>query len=395
MRLRLVVCIVLVAVAVWGPRSLRAQEGSPIQVELKPTPLANANGLGKATGSATLDAASGWVTLTMKLPDGYKIPEKTVFEGWLVDAGAIASPANNAATADERFGPRYGNRTVAALENAIGYWLTAGQLVDDGKGNLTAAMKWPNYNLAPYDTVFITIETDGNVAPWDPRPGSNILQGAISDGKPGEAVDVDKLLGPMPDLSTGQGISLRLTRLGEAAGLKGATGKAFILTEAAAAEIDVKLPAGAKLPDGAVLEAWVTDAGRLTPFGKTHVHNADNKLGPSLNNAYLGAIMDAIPFSTSLGVLKADSSGTYTLQVQWQKYAFRVYDIVSVTLEADGDTGKWNPRPGTPVLVGPITPDVDMPSLLAMPGDEDMAPPSEAGRVTAPPPTAAATQAAK
>lgn len=395
MRLRLVVCIVLVIVAVLIPRSLRAQQTGPVRVELKPTPLANTNGLDKATGSATLEAAGGWITMTMKLPDGYKIPDKTIFEGWLSDSGALNNPNNSASTADERFGPRYGNRTVGALENAIGYWLTVGQLVDDGKGNLTAAMKWPNYNLSPYDSVTITIETDGNVTPWDPRPGSNILQGAISDGKPAEDVDVDKLLGPMPDLSTGQGISLKTTKLAEAAGLKGVTGKAFILTEGAAAEVDVKLPAGAKIPEGAVLEAWVSDAGRLTPFGKTHAHIADNKLGPSLNNAYLGAIMDAMPFSTSLGVLKADASGMYTLQVHWPKYAFRVYDIVSVTIEADGDTGKWNPRPGTPALVGAITPDVDVASLLAMPGDEDMAPPSEMGRLAPPAPTAAATQAAK
>jgi hypothetical protein len=394
MRFRPLISFLIVIAVVMPGLLARGQASGPVLVQLQLTPLGNGNGFAGATASALVDKAGGWLTITFKLPDGYKIPDKTVFEGWITDAGALTSPANSAADLDTKYGPRYGNRTIAALFDAIPYWLTAGVLVDDGKGNLTTAMKWPNYNLGPYDMVTITIETDGNVTPWDPRPGSTIMLGQIADGKPADEVDIDRLLGPAPDLSAGQGISLKLTKLGENAGLKGATGRAFILTEAAAAEIEVKLPAGAKVPEGAVLEGWVVDAGRLVPFGPSHAHLGDNKLGPSFNNAYLAAIADAIPFSTSLGVLKADDKGVLRLQIHWPKYAFRVYDLVAITLEADGDKAPWNPRPGTPVLIGAINPDTNIAGMIPLPGDEDLAPPSDMGRLTPPPATAAATAVA-
>ncbi len=392
MRVRQVVVVVATLIAAYLPvHAMQAQATGPVQVALLPTPLGAANGFADATASAIVEKQEGWLTVTFKLPAGYKIPDKTVFEGWITDAGALSSPANSATTLDQKYGPRYGSRTISTMMDAIPYWLTAGQLVDDGKGNLTTAMKWPNYNFGAYDMVAISIETDGNVRPWDPRPGSTIMLGQIANSQPTGEVDIDKLMGPMPDMSVGQGIVLKLAKTGEMAGLKGATGKAFVLTEGAAAEIDVKLPASAKLPQGAVLEGWVVDGGLLGPFGPSHAHLADNKLGPAYNNAYYSAIADAIPFPTSLGVLKAGDNGQYSLQVHWLKYAFRVYDIVVITLEADGDQGTWNPRPGTPVLIGAISSDTDIaPLLAAVPGADDMAPLSQMGRLM---PTAAATQA--
>jgi hypothetical protein len=383
--------IIVIALAAPG-LLLRAQADAPVLVELKPTPLGSGNGFANATAAALVDRTGGWLTITLKLPDGYQIPEKTVFEGWITDGGALTSPANSAGDKDQQYGVRYGNRTIATLFNSIPYWLSAGALVEDGQGNLTTVMKWPNYNFGPYDMVTITIETDGNETPWDPRPGSTILSGQIADGKPADEVDIDALMGPLPDLGAARGISLRLTKPAENAGMKGATGKALILIESATADMEVRLPANAKIPEGAVLEGWVVDSGKLGPFAPSNAHLADNKLGPAFNNSYLSAIADAIPFSTSLGVLKADDKGIYRAQIHWKKYAFRVYDLVVITLEADGDKAPWNPRPGTPALIGAISPDTNIAPMLTMPGEEDLVPLSDMGRLL--PPTAAATEAA-
>src|SRR5207248_4178001 len=136
---------IIVAVIVPGLLT-RAQATSPVLVPLQLTPLGSSNGFAGATASALVDKAGGWLTITLKLPDGYKIPDKTIFEGWITDAGAITAPANSAADLDTKYGPRYGNRTIATLFDAIPYWLTAGALGTDGKGNLTTAMKGPHYN---------------------------------------------------------------------------------------------------------------------------------------------------------------------------------------------------------------------------------------------------------
>jgi hypothetical protein len=392
MSLRRLLSLILVIIIAAPALVMRAQNEPAIQVTLSPTPLGSSNGFAAATATALVDKAGGWLTITMKLPEGYTVPEKTVFEGWISDGSALTSPANSAADLDQKYGPRYGSRTIASMFNSVPYWLSAGALVDDGKGSLTTAMKWPNYNLRPYDTVNITIETDGNETPWDPRPGSTILTGQIAEGKNAEEIDIDQAMGPMPDLGVAQGVTLRLTKLAENAGMKGATGRAFVLIESAGAQLEVRLPANAKVPEGAVLEGWVVDGGKLT-FGPTHAHDTDNKLGPAFNNAYLSAIADAIPFSMSLGVLQPDDKGVYRLQIHWKKYAFRVYDLVVITIEADGDRPPWNPRPGTPGLIGAINPETNIVPMLAMPGAEDMAPLSDMGRLVPATATAAATAA--
>ncbi len=386
--------VVLIVVLVIPALTTRAQAPTVFQVTLKPVSPGDKNGFAGMTGTAIVEKAEGWIIINAKLPEGYKTPPKTVFEGWITDMGGLFDPlkANNAQPSDQKFGPRFANRTIASLIDSIPYSLTTGALVDDGKGNLSVAMKWPNYNFGPFDMVVITLESDGNEAPWDPRPGGPVLMGLIAEGKPTNDVDIDKVMGPMPSLSAGQGVALKATKLGEAAGLRGASGKAIILTESAAADIAVTLPEGVKVPEGAVLEAFVADGGKLGNFGPSHAHLADNKLGLPYDNAYVSAIFDAVPFATSLGVLKADDKGVYRLQVFWQKYAFRVYDVVLITLESDGDKAPWNPRPGTPVLVGAITPNTDPSALMAMPGADDMVPPSDAGRIL---PAPAATQAAK
>jgi hypothetical protein len=375
MRRILLVIVSLIVVNALLPASRpvsAGQEQAPevVQVELKPTALAEQAGF-KTTGTAIVNKKAGWAVFSMKLPEGYKTPDKTVFEGWVVHSGAYEKPETLAARSKhQQFGPSYANKTLAVLTDAIPFWLTMGAMVDDGQGTLMAAVRWPNYNFGPYDTLTVTIETDGNKAPWDPRPGAPFLRGLFSEAKPyTEPVDVEKLVGPMPDLSSAQGVSLRPTKLGDAAGFKGITGRAFLLIEQGAAEIEVKL-GNSKIPEGAVLEAFIADGGKLGNFGASHAHEADNQFGPADANAYIHTIADAIPFATSLGVLKADDQGVFRAQIRWPSYAFRVYTVVMITVEADGNKAPWNPRPGTPILVGAISPDTNVTALMALPPKE-------------------------
>src|SRR5438874_2416423 len=132
MRLRFVLSLIILWIFITPPRAASAQ--GPLAVPLLPTPLAQANGLGEVTGSAVVDIDGGWLTITMKLPNGYKVPNKSAFEGWLADLGALQPPLNHASNGDQKFGPSYANRTLAAMTNAIPYWLTAGALLPNNDG---------------------------------------------------------------------------------------------------------------------------------------------------------------------------------------------------------------------------------------------------------------------
>src|SRR5258706_11664905 len=193
MILRLILSLVILSIFVAAPRAAHADEGT-LQVTLYPTPLAEANGLADAYATALFDEGGGWTTITMKLPNGYKAPDKAVFEGWLIDTPE-GQPLSHASNNDQQFGPSYANRSLSNMSNSIPYWLTLGALSPNADGTLSVAMKWPNYNLSPYTAIAVTIETDGNVKPWDPRPGSTILRGVISEGKKADEPDIDKLMG--------------------------------------------------------------------------------------------------------------------------------------------------------------------------------------------------------
>lgn len=180
--------IIAICCSLLGGALVRAAPEVGLKVSLTVTDVGKTHGLTAATGSVVIDKGGEWVVFTVKLPQGYTIPDKTVFEGWLTAAGTLGADAvASTSLADEKFGPRYANRTLATLSETIPYVLTAGALQSDGKGNLTTALKWPNYNFAPYKGVMITAETDGNERPWDPRPGATIMTGKIAD-----AVDSDR-----------------------------------------------------------------------------------------------------------------------------------------------------------------------------------------------------------
>jgi hypothetical protein len=135
----------------------------------------------------------------------------------------------------------------------------------------------------------------------------------------------------------GEKIVLEATPQAEKAGVENVSGEAIVDVFGGEAQVKVSLPDGVDLPEGAVFEAWLVDVG---PSGADEASVAGRDW-PARARYYL-----------SLGVLTSDN-GKWRLRA---KYAgeFTPYDLVAVTLEPDGSTENYDPRPATPVLIGKI-----------------------------------------
>jgi hypothetical protein len=167
------------------------------------------------------------------------------------------------------------------------------------------------------------------------------------------------LLGVAPlagaqDMSSDLGawtVALGTTPFAEGVGLADVTGSAFIQPGDGYVQITLQ-PNGAALPAGSVLEGWVVDAGRNGGPGETNASAADQAFGAPFGNLAFDVLVSAAPYALSTGVLTPDDAGNWTLTFQVPHYNFSPYDAVVITLEADGNTGNWDPRPGTPVFAG-------------------------------------------
>lgn len=132
------------------------------------------------------------------------------------------------------------------------------------------------------------------------------------------------------------------------AGLQDATGYADVNTRTSTLKICVTLPPGASLPAGTVLEGW------LSTSGKTTASDADEKFGPAFGKADLAKKLGEIPYALSTGLLRrVGHSRTYVGHFHIDN-PLTPYGAVAVTLESDGNTGNYDPRPGTPLMGGPL-----------------------------------------
>jgi len=154
-----------------------------VEVTLATTPLAEGAGLADITGSAIVYSSDGSLEITIEL-NGAKLPEGSVLEGWVVDAGLNGGPGEtNVSDDDEVFGPPFGEPAFDELVESAPYALSTGVLADsmDDMGTLTLSFHIPAYNFSPYDAVVITLESDGNTTDgFDPRPGTPVLTGEIA-----------------------------------------------------------------------------------------------------------------------------------------------------------------------------------------------------------------------
>jgi len=156
------------------------------------------------------------------------------------------------------------------------------------------------------------------------------------------------------EIVRGVDVSLASISLAENLGLAQASGLATINRSGGAVAMDVVLAPGASLPAGVSLEAWLVDAGKAGGLGESSVSEADQKYGTPFANTDFSASVDSAPFSSSLGTLIWDETrGSWYLRHDSGR-DLTPYDAVMITVESDSSSGNYDPRPGTPILIGKI-----------------------------------------
>lgn len=178
------IALLLVALVPTAAAQDDMSDGYNVIVTLAPTPFAEGAGLAGVTGWAHVveDAATVHITLE---PNGAVLPEGTVLEGWLVDAGLNGGPGTtNVSDNDENFGVSFGEAAFDEAVESAPYALSTGALAPTDEGTWEVSFEIPNYNFSPYDAVVVTLESDGNASGFDPRPGTPVFAGAIADGEP-------------------------------------------------------------------------------------------------------------------------------------------------------------------------------------------------------------------
>jgi hypothetical protein len=172
-------------------------------------------------------------------------------------------------------------------------------------------------------------------------------------------VSLSGILLSRADLAAGAAMVRRVqlapTPLAKNAGLEGASGIADVDVDQGSVKITLTLAANTELPAGSVLEGWVVDAGRKGGPGMSHASDRDQKFGPAFANQDLATLSRDLPYALSTGLLRRQSGNARTYVGNFKiDNTLAPYNAVVVTLESDGNSGTYDPRPGTPVLAGEI-----------------------------------------
>jgi len=145
------------------------------------------------------------------------------------------------------------------------------------------------------------------------------------------------------------------------AGLQNASGSADVSVEKGTVDITVTLAEGSSLPAGTVLEGWLSTAGRKGGPGMSSASERDQKYGPAFGKKDAAKLSRDLPYALTTGVLRSKDNGrTYTGHFQIDN-VLTPYGAVAVTLESDGNTGNYDPRPGSPLMAGMIKADMMTP----------------------------------
>ena len=276
----------------FAPLGAQETELGVVSSAFHATDYAEAAGLGGVTGDVTFDSANAYIFINLH-PNGAELPEGTVLEGWLVDAGRFTGPSqSNASVADQGYGPPFGNLAFDVLVSAAPYALSTGVLQLDTEGNWSLDFHVPNYNFSPYDGVVITAESDGNTGDWDPRPGAPFFSAGMNpmyaDLQPVE-MEVFAMVGPAgidSDVTVTDELvgiaTAEPTPLAANANLAMAVAGATLYHSQLGAFIDLTIYLSDNSgPEGClVLEGWVVDAGLLGGPGTSNANDGDEALGP-------------------------------------------------------------------------------------------------------------------
>ena len=358
----LLACALLLTV--FGSAGAQDMETGTVSSAFSATGFAEAAGLGGVTGAATFDSANASIFINL-IPNGAELPEGTVLEGWVVDVGRFAGSGYNASVADQSYGPPFGNLAFDVLVSAAPYALSTGVLQLDTAGNWSADFHLANYNFSPYDVVVVTAESDGNSGDWDPRPGAPFFTAgmkAMNAELEPVMMEVFGMIGPAEDGSMSADhdhfeIDLGPTPLAANAGLADMTGSATFHADHTGIDFFINLN-GSPGPEGClVLEGWVVDAGLFGGPGESNSSDSDEAWGipfGDIEMVGLDAATEAAPYALSTGVAEAINDDILFGGYSIPGYNFDPYDAFVVTLESDCNDYGFDPRPGTPVLIGMI-----------------------------------------
>ena len=118
--------------------------------------------------------------IIVTLPEGKSLPNGCVMEGWLSTAGDKGGPGESTASEkDEKYGETGGKEKAAKLSADAPFTESTGVLVRQGNSQTYVCHFHIDNELQPYAAVAVTLESDGNVGKYDPRPGSPLLDGMI------------------------------------------------------------------------------------------------------------------------------------------------------------------------------------------------------------------------
>ena len=147
-------------------------------------------------------------------------------------------------------------------------------------------------------------------------------------------------------------VQMKVSPAAKNAGLQAASGFADVDSEQGMVDITVTLPEGASLPAGVALEGWLSSAGRKGGPGMSSASERDQRYGPAFGMRNVAMTSRDIPYALSTGVLKRQGDGrTYVGHFKIDN-TLTPYGAVAVTLESDGNSGMYDPRPGTPLMDG-------------------------------------------
>ena len=98
----------------------------------------------------------------------------------------------------------------------------------------------------------------------------------------------------------------------------------------------------------------MVDAGKLGGLGETSVSDADQQYGTPYANVSFSNSVDDVPYAFSLGTLMWDELRESYYMFFEAKDNLSPYDAVMITIESDSNGINYDPRPGTPIMIGEI-----------------------------------------
>jgi len=153
-----------------------------------------------------------------------------------------------------------------------------------------------------------------------------------------------------------EGVEIPLTTISMAqnANLQKSNAVAKMSSVEGKVEIALFLSEGNLIPEGSVLSAWMIDTGSQGGIGKTSSSENDQKYGTPFSNVDYSKKVEEAPFSLYLGKFEYDEKRNGYYVYYSSSDVFDPYDTIMITIESDGNIGDYDPRPGTPILIGEI-----------------------------------------